>query len=71
MIFEGENDELTEKRLEQIQVSFSRNQYKSLQKFKGEFGDSDAEVIRSIILIWLTENSFTLDSIKSKIMEND
>lgn len=53
--------------VKRIQVSFTEQQWKLLNQFKGEFGESDAEIIRSIVLSWLAEKSFITDTVKSKI----
>ena len=56
--------------IKRIQVSFTEKQYEMLKNFKGEFGDSDAEVIRNIIMAWLAEKSFISDTVKKR-MNND
>ncbi|MCP3686046.1 MAG: CopG family transcriptional regulator [bacterium] len=54
-----------------IQVSFTEKQWKLLEQFKGEFGESDSEVIRNIVIIWLTEKSFLTEAVKRNInLEN-
>ncbi len=50
-----------------IQVSFTSSQWKLIEQFKGEFGESDAEVVRNIVLSWLSEKSFISDTIKKRI----
>ena len=39
-----------------IQVSFSDRQIDMINELRGEFGDSESEVVRTIVLIWLSEN---------------
>ena len=34
--------------------------------FRGEFGDSDAEIVKSIVISWLSEKSFITSSAKQK-----
>ncbi|MCL2687303.1 MAG: CopG family transcriptional regulator [Methanobrevibacter sp.] len=53
-----------------IQVNFTPEQYELIQKLKGELGGSDADVIRNIVINWLTEKSFISTSIKNKISKN-
>ncbi|MCU0427463.1 MAG: CopG family transcriptional regulator [Candidatus Kapabacteria bacterium] len=50
-----------------VQVSFTEQQWVLLSKFKGEFGDTDADVVRSIVIAWLSEKSFITDTVKQKI----
>lgn len=38
-----------------IQVSFSNRQIEVINELQGEFGDSEAEVVRTIVMIWLSE----------------
>ncbi|PGH39749.1 MAG: CopG family transcriptional regulator [Candidatus Nephrothrix sp. EaCA] len=53
--------------VKRIQVSFTEQQWKLLNHFKGELGESDAEVIRTIVMSWLAEKSFITDTVKTKI----
>ena len=50
-----------------IQVSFSDKQIELLDKLKGEFGDSAAEVVRNVVVAWLAEKSFISTVIKRKL----
>lgn len=49
-----------------IQVSFTEKQWELLKKFKGELGESDADVIRNIVITWLSEKSFISSTIKQR-----
>lgn len=53
-----------------VQVSFSDKQLALLENFKGELGDSDADVIRNIVIAWLAEKSFISTMAKQKISMN-
>lgn len=53
--------------VKRIQVSFTEQQWKLLNHFKGELGESDAEVIRNIVMSWLAEKGFIADTVKTKI----
>ncbi len=53
--------------IKRIQVSFTKEQYDLLQKFKGELGSSDSDVVRNIVLAWLTEKSFLPTQLKYKL----
>jgi len=50
-----------------VQVSFTESQWNLITKFKGEFGETDAEIIRSIVMSWLAEKSFITETVKNKI----
>lgn len=50
-----------------VQVSFSDSQMAILEYLKGEFGETDAEVVRNIVLAWLSEKSFITTITKQKI----
>lgn len=54
-----------------IQVNFTKEQYDLLQKFKGELGNSDSEVVKVITLLWLSENSLIPSALKEKILGDD
>ena len=53
-----------------VQVSFTKEQWELISKFKGELGSGDADVVRNIIISWLSEKSVISSSIKDKI-ENE
>ena len=50
-----------------IQVSFSDKQIELLERLKGEFGETDADVVRGIVIAWLAEKSFISTVIKQRI----
>ena len=52
-----------------IQVSFSDKQIALLARLKGEFGETDADVVRSIVIAWLAEKSFISTVIKERISQ--
>ncbi|XRO76154.1 CopG family transcriptional regulator [Methanocaldococcus sp. 10A] len=47
-----------------IQVTFTKEQWSVIEKFRGILGESDAELIRNIVLIWLSEKSIITTKIK-------
>lgn len=53
-----------------IQVSFSDKQIDLLSNFKGEMGETDAEIVRSIVIAWLAEKSFISTIAKQRLLEN-
>ncbi|EMK3671715.1 hypothetical protein V8132_001940 [Vibrio parahaemolyticus] len=54
-----------------IQVSFSDRQIELLDKLKGEFGETDADVVRGIVIAWLAEKSFISTVIKNRINQEN
>lgn len=54
-----------------IQVSFSEKQIELLDRLKGEFGETDADVVRGIVIAWLAEKSFISTVIKQRITKED
>lgn len=52
-----------------IQVSFSDKQMALLEHFKGELGETDADIIRNIVIAWLAEKSFISTMAKQKIQQ--
>lgn len=53
--------------IKRVQVNFTKEQYELLQKLKGELGNSDSDVVRNIVIAWLTEKSFISTQLKTKI----
>jgi len=37
-----------------------------LEKLRGEFGDGDADIVRNIVLAWLSEKSLISTTVKNK-----
>lgn len=52
--------------IKRVQVTFTFEQWQIISKMKGPFGDSNADVVRNIVLAWLAEKSFITDAIKKK-----
>lgn len=52
-----------------IQVSFSDRQMELLEKLKGEFGETDADVVRNVVVAWLAEKSFISTVIKQRMSD--
>jgi len=45
----------------------TKEQYELIQKLKGEMGSSDSEVVRNIIIAWLSEKSILSEKLKEKV----
>ncbi len=52
-----------------VQVSFTARQWKLIEKLQGEMGMSDAEIIRNIVIAWLSEKSFISAIVKKEKMK--
>lgn len=50
-----------------VQVTFTEEQWKLIERFRGVMGNDDAEIIRNIVLAWLAEKSLVTESVKKKI----
>lgn len=53
-----------------VQVSFTKKQWELIKKLEGEFGSADADIVRNLVLAWLSEKSFISSSAKKKIGVN-
>ena len=53
-----------------IQVTFTWEQWKLIENFKGMMGQSDSEVIRNIVLAWLSEKSIVSSKVKKDMGGN-
>lgn len=52
-----------------IQVSFSDKQIELLERLKGELGETDADVVRNVVIAWLAEKSFISTVIKERMTQ--
>jgi hypothetical protein len=50
-----------------IQVTFSDGQWRLLNKLKGTIGESDSEIVRNIVISYLSEKSY----IKAEVTMNN
>lgn len=53
-----------------VQVSFSDKQIELLSSFRGELGETDAEIVRNIVISWLSEKNIISSVAKKKLLEN-
>jgi len=54
--------------VKRVQVTFSNYQWELLMKFKGIMGQTDAEVVRNIVISWLAEKSIISTEVKNHRM---
>ena len=50
-----------------VQVSFTEEQWELIENFKGNFGKTDADAVRNIVLAWLSEKSFISSTVKDQM----
>lgn len=50
-----------------VQVVFTEAQWHLISMLKGEFGDSDSDIVRNIVIAWLAEKSLISNVAKKKI----
>lgn len=50
-----------------IQVTFTEKQWELLEQLKGEMGDKDSDIIRNIVVAWLSEKSLISTIVKNRI----
>ena len=53
--------------VKRIQVTFTKEQWKLVEKLKGVLGNTDSEIVRNIVLAWLAEKSIISEIIKEEI----
>jgi hypothetical protein len=52
-----------------IQVTFSDGQWRLVEKLRGAIGDTDSEVVRNIVISYLSEKSYIKEQVSNKDME--
>jgi len=50
-----------------VQVTFTADQWALLQRFRGMLGNDDAEIVRNIVLSWLSEKSIIASALKENV----
>lgn len=58
------------KESKRVQVSFTKRQWSLIKNFQGEMGLSDSEIVRNIVLAWLSEKSFISTVVKNEKLRN-
>jgi hypothetical protein len=53
--------------VKRVQVSFTKGQWALLERFKAAMGETDADVVRNIVLAWLAEKSIIASDAKRRI----
>jgi len=50
-----------------VQVVFTNEQWSLIERFRGDLGAGDAEIVRNIVLAWLSEKSIISTNAKNKM----
>jgi hypothetical protein len=53
--------------VKRVQVSFTPGQWELINRFKATMGETDADIVRNIVLAWLAEKSIITSDVKHKI----
>jgi len=53
-------------KVKRVQVTFTAEQWKLIEKFRGVMGNDGAEIVRNIVLAWLAEKSILASSVKNE-----
>lgn len=48
-----------------VQVTFTREQWELIERLRGVMGTTDAEVVRNIVLAWLSEKSMVSSAVRA------
>ncbi len=51
-----------------VQVSFTDDQWRLIERLKSSMGTSDADAVRNIIVSWLSEKSLISTSVKNGLI---
>ena len=49
-----------------VQVSFTSSQWEMISRLKGVMGESDADIVRNVVLAWMSEKSFVREASKRR-----
>ena len=53
--------------VKRVQVTFTKGQWELLEHFKATMGETDADVVRNIVLAWLAEKSIITSEVKQRM----
>jgi len=54
-----------------VQVTFTKEQWRLIERLRGILGNDDAEIVRNIVLSWLSEKSIITETIKKSLGQGD
>lgn len=58
---------VTKRNTKRVQVSFTERQWQLIERLKGEMGGTYSEIVRNIVIAWLSEKSFVSTAVKAKM----
>ena len=47
-------------------MSFTKEQWELIERFRGVMGNADADIVRNIVLAWLAEKSVIASDVKRR-----
>jgi hypothetical protein len=54
-----------------VQVTFSDGQWELIKKLKGSIGDNDSEIVKNIVISYLSEKSYIKEEVFNKEQKNE
>jgi len=51
-------------KVKRVQVTFTEEQWSLIERFRRVMGNEDAEIVRNMVLAWLSEKSVVTESVK-------
>lgn len=57
------------KHSKRVLVTFTEEQWKFIDSLRGSMGNADADIVRNIVISWLSEKSFISSSAKIRLFE--
>jgi len=61
---------MSNKKPKRVLVTFTAEQWHTLEGLKGELGRSDADVVRNIVVFWLMNAKYGIDQKKVRFLES-
>jgi hypothetical protein len=52
--------------MKRVMVNFTDEQWAMLDRFKGLFGNTDSEIVKYVVMSYLSEKTYIKDEIKSR-----
>lgn len=52
--------------MKKVQLVFTDEQWEVIEDLKGIFGEKDAEIVRNVVLSWLSEKSLISERVKKQ-----
>ena len=52
--------------MKRVMVNFTDEQWEVIEKLRGVMGNSDSELVKSIVVAWLSEKSFIKEAVEEE-----